>query len=290
MQGSVGDGVDRPPEAAICSQPIFGDEGRAERKCCDCSARPIWGRAEAWNASQCASCARRPFAVALHSLSFFEPIPSPPERRDPGRQSPWFSPPENEFGVSVPIRLVLTQIDELALALVDVVAYSTGFALRLALRVPPGAAGLDQRGFMIHPGPMGSSEEQFRFGVRFADGRKATNLGPWPPPGNAPPAISLVQRGGGGGRGWDLGYWVYPLPPPGPVTVAFVWPRGQLAEQSREFDATPIIEAAAASDQLWEDNRPFGPGSASAVAFTSMSSTRQIVRAAESASSGNERE
>ena len=223
-------------------------------------------------------------------LSFFEPIPSPLERREPGRQPPWLSSPENEFGVSVPIRLVLAVTEELALAMVDVVAYSTGFALRLALRVRPGAAGFDPRGLM-HLDPLGSSsEEQFRFGIVFADGRKATNLGPRRSPVDAPPKISLMQRGGGGdGRGWDFGYWVYPLPPPGSVTVAFVWPRGQLAEQSREFDATPIIVAADASEQLWEDNRPVGPNSASAGAVTSMSSTQQIVRA-ESASSGNERE
>ncbi len=72
------------------------------------------------------------------------------------------------------------------------------------------------------PGPMGLPEEQLRFGVEFADGRKATNLG-WPGrPLDEPPAISLARRGGGGGGGsWGPGYWVlYPLPPEGQLTLA----------------------------------------------------------------------
>ncbi len=121
---------------------------------------------------------------SLALVSFFEPPPPPPERQEPRPQPPWLAPPENEFGVSVPIRLVLARTDELALALVDVVAYSTGFALRLALRAPPGAPELDHRG-MMHPARSASPDEQFRFGVGFADGRKATNLAPRRPPGDA---------------------------------------------------------------------------------------------------------
>ncbi len=150
--------------------------------------------------------------------------------------------------------------DELALALLDVVAYSTGFTMKLALRFQPGGADVDPRGLMMQthgPGP-----EQLRFGVAFSDGRKATNLGPRRPPSEDPPEISLSRGGGGGGgsRGFEFGYWVYPLPPPGKITLAVEWPARGLAEVRHELDAAPILEAAARSEELWEDNRPIGGG------------------------------
>ncbi len=205
----------------------------------------------------------------LAALSFFEPIPPPQERPAPRRQPPWVSPPDNELGVVVPIRLLLAKTDGLALAVTDVVAYSTGFALRVALRFHHDARDLDPRQMMmqLRGGLMGGGDDQLRFGIEFSDGRKATNLGPRRPPGDEPPAINLGMSGGGGGggRGWSYGYWIYPLPPEGPVTIAFAWPDNGLPEQSHRFDAAPILEAAAQVEQLWDDDRPFGPGHGSAI-------------------------
>jgi hypothetical protein len=164
----------------------------------------------------------------------------------------------------VPLRLVLARTDKLVIALIEVVAYSTGFTLRLSLRVHPEATDFDPHQVMmqLHGGPMGASDERLRFGVEFADGRKATNLGPRRPPGDEPPAISLSPQGGGGGggRSWASGYWVYPLPPPGPLTLAVSWPAHAVAEQTHELDASPIAEAGADSVVLWEDNRPIRTG------------------------------
>lgn len=181
--------------------------------------------------------------------------------------------------MSVPVRLVLAQSDDLAVLLLDVVAYSTGFALYLALRVHPDATDFDPRQVMmqLHGGPMGSNEEQLRFGIEFGDGRKATNLGRRPPADEAP-AISLSPRGGGGGGGlsWQIGFWVYPLPPSGHLTLAIAWPSRGIPEQTQTLDAAPIIDAAAESVVLWEDNRPIrvgGPGP------TAQSSVSQIHRA-----------
>jgi hypothetical protein len=154
----------------------------------------------------------------------------------------------------------------LAVALLDVVSYSTGFVFRLALRVRPDAADFDPRQVMMQlhggPGPMGSNDEQLRFGVEFGDGRKATNLGPRRPPAGEPPSISLTPHGGGGGggRSWQIGFWVYPLPPSGPLTLAISWPSRSIPEQTHSLDAAPIIDAAAESVVLWEDNRPIRVG------------------------------
>lgn len=172
------------------------------------------------------------------------------------------APPENEFGVSVPIRLLIARTDEVAFGLIDVVAYSTGFSLRLAIRARPDASGFDLDGLMRpHFERSESSEEKLRFGVEFADGRKATNLGWRRGPREDPPTISLVpQASGGGASSWTFGYWVWPLPPAGPLTFAWAWLGGGFPEQTQEIDASAIVEAGADSEQLWQDDRPIGPG------------------------------
>jgi hypothetical protein len=197
-------------------------------------------------------------------VSFFEPPAGPPEPPPPSRRPPWSAPPENEIGVSVPLRLVLVRNDELALALVDVVAYSTGFALRLTLRLHPEADHFDPHELMrqLHGGPMGSTEGKLRFGVEFADGRKATNLGPRRPPREGPPPLSLIPQGGGGGGSgsWQTGYWVFPLPPPGPINLAVAWPARGIDETFHVIDPEPIVAAARDSIVLWDDNRPIRDG------------------------------
>jgi hypothetical protein len=131
-----------------------------------------------------------------------------------------------------------------ALALTEVVAYTTGFTLKLGLR---SRKAFDPRDMM-----MGGS---LRFGIAFSDGRKAvTNNGPGGPREENPP-ISLVRSGGGGGgaRGFEFVYFGYPLPPVGPITVAFEWPDRGFAEKTLELDGGEIASAGARSEVLWED-------------------------------------
>jgi hypothetical protein len=173
------------------------------------------------------------------------------------------SPPDNELGVAVPIRALLAKTNTLALAVTDIVAYSTGFSLKLALKFHHDTKDFDPHQVMMQfrGGPPGDANDQLRFGVEFSDGRKATNLGPRLPAGDEPPPINLGISGGGGGgnRGWSYGYWVYPIPPEGPITIAFAWPHYDLPEESHQFDAAPILEAAGQVEHLWDDNRTFGP-------------------------------
>jgi hypothetical protein len=193
-------------------------------------------------------------------VSFFESSPPAPPRQAGHRLPPWAAPPENELGVPVPIHVLLAQNDEFGLGLTDVVAYSTGFALRLGLRLHPGTR-LDPGSLLgqFHGSPTGG-DEQLRFGVEFSDGRKATNQVVRRPPGEEE-TISLVSRGGsasGGGLSFDIGYWVYPLPSPGKLTVAVEWPGRSLPETRHDLDAGVILEAAGGSAELWEDTRPVG--------------------------------
>jgi hypothetical protein len=162
------------------------------------------------------------------------------------------------------VRLLLAKTEKLAIALIDVVAYTTGFTLRLAIRLHHDADVFDPHELMrqLHGRSGGTGEEGLRFGVEFADGRKATSLDLRRRPSDEPPEISLRSQGGGGGggRGWQTGFWVHPLPPPGAITVALAWPARGIAEQTYSVDAAPIIEAAANSTVLWEDNRPVRSG------------------------------
>jgi hypothetical protein len=99
-----------------------------------------------------------------------------------------------------------------------------------------------------HPGPGG-----LRFGVELADGSRAiADRGP-PEAGGGP---TLTPRGGGGGGlSYDLGFWLWPLPPAGPLRFACAWPDEGIEETTAELDA-PIRELAARAVELWPDDRP----------------------------------
>jgi hypothetical protein len=100
-------------------------------------------------------------------------------------------------------------------------------------------------------------DELLRFGVQFADGRKATNLDrpPYDLEARAPDRPVLDQHGGGGGgSAWDMEHWVWPLPPAGPFAFVCEWPSRGIAESRAEIDARLILEAAGRAVTLWPDD------------------------------------
>jgi hypothetical protein len=210
----------------------------------------------------------------LHKMSFFEPPPAH-ERPEPEFEipepKPWWRAPSNELGVLVPLRVVLARTNQIAVAVVGVTAYTTGFSLTLALRSRSrrGEEGFDPRMFELPFGhgamqrPLGSElpPELLRFGIQFADGRKATTLGasgPWGVGAVAeeeePIGPILSPSGGGGGDGeWNEEYWLWPLPPPGIVTFAIEWPSKGIELSLLEVDSASIIDASKSSEVLWPD-------------------------------------
>jgi hypothetical protein len=160
--------------------------------------------------------------------------------------------------------LTLVRRDDLAIAVTNVVVYSTGVTGHLVtrLREPDPATHMrPMHPLMFHGrGPGGElPPELLRFGVEFSDGQRATTLGGRPRPDGEPPEAVLIGRGGGGGGGqWELGFWLWPVPPPGSLTFAVEWPLHNVELTKQEIDAGPILEAAARSEQLWPDDRPFG--------------------------------
>jgi hypothetical protein len=189
-------------------------------------------------------------------LSFFPPSPEPGEPEVEPPDPPWFGPPRNELGIAVPERVVIARTDAIAIALTDLIAYSTGVRFELTLRAKDEHT-LGPR-LLFALGGMGAAagDDMLRFGVAFADGRKATDIGAGGD-GDSP-TISLVPNmgGGGGGRTYSHGYWLHPLPPPGPVTFAVRWPGRGIALTTHELDAGSLIDAGSRSERLWDDLGP----------------------------------
>lgn len=162
-------------------------------------------------------------------MSFFEP-PEPFHPPEAHEQPVWLGPADNILGAAVPLRLVLARTDDVALALTEAAAYPNGVELNLALRIRNFSN--EARRALMHGGPFhrhhlagedddgGIPPEILRLGVQFADGRKATTLDTHPWQSEAEPdGPVLIQRGGGGGeRSWDMRFWLWPLPPAGPLT------------------------------------------------------------------------
>jgi hypothetical protein len=190
---------------------------------------------------------------------FFEPPPPPPEPEREYRPPPWIAPPRNVLGSAVPLQLMLARTEGVAVLVAGATAYPTGVEFmvlvrrrgkfRTALEEPP--LGFHHRLRSEIP------EEVLRFGVQFADGRKATSLGSFPRPHDQEPSHPvLIQHGGGGGGGqWNFGFWLYPLPPAGPLAFVCEWPSEGIELTRREIDAEIVREPAGRAEVLWEEDQ-----------------------------------
>jgi hypothetical protein len=169
----------------------------------------------------------------------FKPAPAPPPYRR-FTPPPWFTEPESELGVAVPVREVLVSKPEVVVALIDCVAYTTGFKFSIAMRtrgdLNPTAMGFP--GPYMHRPP----EEPMDFYKAIQEGRE--------PDIPAGPVLSPMG-GGGGGKRWDFRYWVWPLPPQGPVTITCEWAELWSGEVSADVDGAAIRRAGESSEKLW---------------------------------------
>ena len=183
-------------------------------------------------------------------------------------RKPWWGAPRNEIGISTGLRLVLARTDEVAVALIDTVAFSTGLSLKLAvLRRRPGPQPRfdDPFGRMGHVARAMQElpAELLRFGVEFSDGRKATSIDmaafAATPNEDEPQGPFLTPGGGGGSDDYsETSFWLWPLPPPGQLAFAVEWPAEGIAQTRHDLEAEPLIEAAGRAEALWP---PTPPGS-----------------------------
>ncbi len=86
----------------------------------------------------------------------------------------------------------------------------------------------------------------------------------------------MVQRGGNGStHSWELGFWVWPLPPAGSVTFVCEWPAENVPLTRVDIDAEEINDAARRAEILWESNERSGP-SAGAASYSVMQSVEHV--------------
>lgn len=183
----------------------------------------------------------------------------------------WLAPPRNMLGGAVGVERPLVHTDDLALVVCNLTAYPTGLSFELDARIRRrpvfGEATWDD----MWPPSGAERDDGPRFGVQFSDGRKVTTLDPHPfalPDPHAEPAGPTLTSQGSGGDGLSstIRYWLWPLPPPGPLAFVCEWRARGVALTRVEIDAGAVIEAAGRATVLWppDDATPAGDGGWSA--------------------------
>jgi hypothetical protein len=195
---------------------------------------------------------------------FFKPPPEPPPEPPPRPQPEWFGPPTGTLPGVVPIELVLARSALAAVCVTRISAYPTGFAFDLlTLSDADADENLDPHmmGRRHRSTTSGGTDEQLRLGVQFADGSKATNVGAFAFSEEKPEGPVLRPQGGGGSPGgWQFGYWVWPLPPPGRLALVCEWPAASIPLTRHEIDAQVVLDAAARAQHVFPPGTPSRPG------------------------------
>jgi hypothetical protein len=189
-----------------------------------------------------------------HRLRLPVPERVPPR---PPRVLPEWIKPEAELPGVVPSMLMLARNDDIAVAVGELRAYRHGFEFTLTtvLRLMESHADnpwlLDWRNLPADVAEV--PDEFFRVGLAYADGVVITNLDrnfwAW----DERPTRPYMQpgSGGGGSRRFDMTYWVWPLPPPGPLTFVCQWPARNIPESQAQIDARLILNASSQAIDVW---------------------------------------
>jgi hypothetical protein len=193
---------------------------------------------------------------------FFEPPPAAeaPPSRPPS--PPWMQAPSGTLPGVIALELVIAATERVAVCVTRLGAYPSGFELDLVTMSGGEGDELDPLLFGGRRGPRpgrtpdgGIPAEMLRFGVEFADGGKATNTAGRPLGLDAEPSGPVLIGGGGGGGGgnWRQSVWIWPLPPPGPLTFVCEWPAAGVALTRHEIDAQLVLDAASRSQEIFGD-------------------------------------
>ncbi|WP_432498889.1 hypothetical protein [Kineococcus auxinigenes] len=202
-------------------------------------------------------------------MDFFPDPPPPPEREEEEPAQPaWSGPPEDVLAGVVPLELVLGRSSSTVVTLSGVRAFPTGLSMRLGVRLRGRLSGVDVYDEVFDNAHARVHEPSWRrgrlkWGFELADGRRATNVDPWPgselpdphgvPPADWQPARPVLHGGGGGGspRSVDRDYWLWPLPPPGSLRVVCQWLDQGIEQSVHELDTEVFLQAAQRAQPLW---------------------------------------
>jgi hypothetical protein len=165
---------------------------------------------------------------------------------------PW-DPPETEFPAVVPIgTLQFDRSEQTAIAITGVWAYRSGFEFFVTRLIRPDAPGFDDDPVPGAPRGTLAERQSFQISLQLADGSKVTSGGRH---GDDEPTGPILQSHGGGGSSHHvvLRWWVWPLPPSGPLQ--FICQLGT-AETRVSMDAQLILAASHQSVQVWPHATP----------------------------------
>ena len=173
-----------------------------------------------------------------------------PERDWERRGGVW-KRPDAELPRAAESALLLARTDAVAVAVTAIWAFRSGFEFWVAT-------------LFRQPGPALQKEpddQSLHIGLRFADGRKVANVGHVPgPAGSVPGNLILSPLSFGGGMfSRSRSYWVWPLPPAGPMTFVCEWAAFGIPETSMDVDAEPILRAATQTIKLWPEDKDGAP-------------------------------
>ncbi len=197
-----------------------------------------------------------------------EPPDTPPESASwsgyaPASEGPTpepsvWAPPEDVLGEPVRVDFLLARSATAAVQVQHLTAYPSGFEFQVIAHFRStgpvfdpmhGLAGLRGR----HGDPLGDvPDDHLRLRVHFADGSEADNLGPpMQHPVRPGRPILMPREGGAGPSRAHTTFWVWPLPPPGPLVFSYEWPAYGIPLTRHEIDAGLIREAAERTTPLW---------------------------------------
>jgi hypothetical protein len=204
-------------------------------------------------------------------MGFFDDMRMPDRERDEEDYSTpeWFAAPEDFVAGVLPLELVLGKDDEAAVFITRIAAYPAGFEFDAELVTKKPTRGDPFELFYNPERPRDEiPRELVRLAVGFADGRRATSFGAAlggstaialgtssedKPPDPSRDILMTPGAGGGSERHSTTRYWVWPLPPPGPLTFACEWPAFGIEETTVEIDAALVREAAERARSVWSD-------------------------------------
>jgi hypothetical protein len=190
-------------------------------------------------------------------VSLFDDEPAKPVRAGADwenyrrHRAPESGPPQDEVGVLALSSFLLTRTAEVVVAVRGIIAYSDGLHVSVVVLFADEQKSED---LAYSLDDYSRSPGRFRFGCVFADGRTATS-------GTRDAPLVADERGDGSGLvllgsstsalTWTGSYWLYPLPPEGPLVMGCRWPDRGIAETLVEIDPAPLLRAAAASASVW---------------------------------------
>ncbi|HSI92982.1 MAG TPA: hypothetical protein VK925_05745 [Jiangellaceae bacterium] len=176
----------------------------------------------------------------------------------------WLAPPPSVLGQVVAGQLLLARSDRAAVVLTSVLAYPSGFEFHISaiLREPAstraemaqGRAEAFSAGAAVpRPRTFVETAGGPELTLTFADGTTLSNGRPGPLPEHDVPGgpVLVPVEATTDDRRRDARFWVWSLPPEGPVTIECAWPAQEITYGRVEISGALIRQAAAGAVELW---------------------------------------